>query len=73
MAVGRFDDAAAEKKLAIDLDPLASYFHAQAGWPYIFAGRYEEAIDLSLKAINMDPTAFAAHSTLGWLFVWSRR
>ena len=73
MAVGRFDDAIAERKLAIDLDPLASYFRAIAGWPYIFAGRLEEAIDLSLQAINMDPTAFAAHSTLGWSFVWSHR
>jgi tetratricopeptide (TPR) repeat protein len=54
---GRFDEAIAGFKRAIEFDPAspANYVYL-GGWGYQFAGRYDESIDQIKKALDMDPS-----------------
>ena len=63
-ALGRFDDAIAEGKRAVDLDPLSLVINTDLGVNYFFARRYDEAIAQLRKTIEMDPGYYFAHSNL---------
>jgi TolB-like protein/Flp pilus assembly protein TadD len=63
-ALGRFDDAIAEGKRAIELDPLSLVINTDLGVNYFFARRYDEAIAQLRKTIEMDPGYYFAHSNL---------
>lgn len=52
---GRFDEAIAERKRALEIDPLSLRSSAQLGWDYYIAGRYEEAIAQYGKTSELDP------------------
>jgi len=65
-ALGRFDDAIAEGKRAVDLDPLSLVINADLGTDYYFARRYDEAITQLRKTLEMDPGFYYAHVNLGW-------
>jgi TolB-like protein/Flp pilus assembly protein TadD len=64
-ALGRFDEAIAEGKRAIELDPLSLVNNADLGWILMEAGRYGEAISQLRKALEIDPTFYPAHYNLG--------
>jgi TolB-like protein/tetratricopeptide (TPR) repeat protein len=64
-ALGRFDDAIAEGKRAIELDPLSLVINADLGADYYFARRYDEAIAQLRKTLEMDPGYYYAYITLG--------
>ena len=64
-ALGRFDDAIAEGKRAIELDPLSLVINADLGADYYFARRYDEAIAQLRKTLEMDPGYYYAYVTLG--------
>jgi TolB-like protein/Flp pilus assembly protein TadD len=64
-AMGRFDDAIAEGKRAIELDPLSLVINADLGADYYFARRYDEAIAQLRKTLEMDPRYYYAYITLG--------
>jgi tetratricopeptide (TPR) repeat protein len=57
VATGRFDDAIAGFKRAVELDPAspANYVNL-GGWGYQFAGRYDESILQIKKGLDMDPS-----------------
>jgi TolB-like protein/Flp pilus assembly protein TadD len=64
-ATGRFNDAIAEGKRAVELDPLSLVINADLGVDYYYARRYDEAIAQLRKLLEMDPGYYFAYVTLG--------
>jgi len=64
-ALGRFDEAIAEEKRAIELEPLSPNNNTDLGWILIMARRYDDAIAQLRKAVEIDPTFYYAHVILG--------
>jgi adenylate cyclase len=62
--LGRFDEAIAEGKRAIELDPLSPIMNADQGVTLCFARRYAESIAQLQKALANDPTFAYAHQNL---------
>ncbi|HET8670970.1 MAG TPA: protein kinase, partial [Candidatus Saccharimonadales bacterium] len=62
-AVGRLDEAIAERKLCRDLDPLSPTATANVGYPYYFARQYDRAIEYYRKALELDPN-------YSWSYLW---
>src|SRR4029453_3578465 len=71
-ALGRFDDAIAEGKRAVELDPLSLVINADLGMNYNFARRYDEAIAQLRKTLEMDPGYYYAHVDLGQVLTAKR-
>jgi eukaryotic-like serine/threonine-protein kinase len=67
--VGRHEEAIAEAKRALELDPLSLIIQANLGGRYLRSGRYQEAIQECQKAIEMDPTFAVAHNCIGYAFL----
>jgi serine/threonine-protein kinase len=63
-ALGRFDEAIAEGKRAIELDPLSAVINTDLGYTLIYARRYDEAITQLRKALEIDRTFYYAHYIL---------
>src|SRR6185295_7192981 len=70
-ALGRFDEAIAEGKRAVDLDPLSLVINADLGI-YYYARRYDEAIRQLRKTLEMDPGYYYAHVNLGQVLMAKR-
>jgi TolB-like protein/Tfp pilus assembly protein PilF len=64
-AVGRFDEAIAEGKRAIELDPLSPVINSDLGETLVHARRYDEAVAQLRKTVEIDPTFYFAHYNLG--------
>jgi TolB-like protein/Tfp pilus assembly protein PilF/class 3 adenylate cyclase len=64
-AIGRFDEAIAEGKRAIELDPLSPIMNANLGEILLWAHRPDEAMAQFRKTLEIDPTFFYAHEVLG--------
>jgi TolB-like protein/Tfp pilus assembly protein PilF len=64
-ALGRFDEAIAEGKRAVELDPLSPVINSDLGWTLFMARRYDEAIAQFRKTLEIDPTFYLAHFGLG--------
>ena len=65
LALGRFDEAIAEGKRAVELDPLSPINNADLGQNLYIARRYDEAIAQLRKTLEIDPTFYYAHYNLG--------
>jgi TolB-like protein/Tfp pilus assembly protein PilF len=65
LALGRFEEAIAEGKRAIELDPLSPIINADLGQNLYNARRYDEAITQLRKTLEIDPTFYYAHYNLG--------
>jgi len=65
VSLGRFDEAVAEGKRAVELDPLSPIINADLGVTLYLARRYAEAIEQLRKTLVIDPTFFYAHYNLG--------
>jgi len=63
-ALGRFDDAIAEGKRAVELDPLSLVINADLGANYYYARRYDDAIAQLRRTIEMDPGYYFAYINL---------
>lgn len=63
---GRFEEAIAEVKRAIELDPLNITWNLALGWTYFNARRYDESIDQLKKTLELDPNHLYAQMELGW-------
>jgi tetratricopeptide (TPR) repeat protein len=68
LALGRFEEAIAEGKRAIELDPLSPIINADLGQILYGARRYDEAIAQLRKTLEIDPTFYYAHYNLGMAF-----
>jgi TolB-like protein/Flp pilus assembly protein TadD len=64
-ALGRFNEAIAEGKRAIELDPLSPIINSDLGETLYLARRYDEAIAQLRRAVEIDPTFWSAHELLG--------
>jgi TolB-like protein/Flp pilus assembly protein TadD len=67
-AVGRFEEAIAEGKRAVALDPLSSVMNIDLGETLYYARRYDEAIRQMRKGLELDPASVYAHYNLGMAF-----
>src|SRR6184192_538284 len=63
-ALGRFEDAIAEGKRAVELDPLSLVINTDLGSNYNYARRYDEAIEQLRKTLEMDAGFYIAHVVL---------
>ncbi|MCZ6820379.1 MAG: hypothetical protein O7G31_12935 [Calditrichaeota bacterium] len=66
----RFDEATAEIKRALELDPLSLIINAHLGWTYSFARHYDPAIEQLQKTIEMDQNFYIAHYHLGVAYIF---
>ena len=64
-AVGRHQEAIAESKRALELDPLSPIINAWLGWRYYFARQSDQAIGQFLKTVEIDENFAPAHLVLG--------
>ena len=64
-SLGRFDEALAEARRAIEIDPLSLISRAATGWFFYLVRRYDEAIAEAQKTLEMDPTFAFARRVLG--------
>ncbi len=64
-AVARFEEAIAEGKRAVSLDPLSSVMNVDLGETMYYARRYDDAVRQMRKGLDLDPTSSYAHYNLG--------
>jgi TolB-like protein/Tfp pilus assembly protein PilF len=64
-ALGRFEEAIAEGRHAVELDPLSPIINTDLGVTFLYARRYDEAAAQLRKTLEIDPTFFYAHFNLG--------
>jgi TolB-like protein/Flp pilus assembly protein TadD len=64
-ALGRFDDAIAEGKRAVELDPLSLVINTDLGVNYLYARCYDQAITQLRTTVEVDPSYYFAHVNLG--------
>jgi tetratricopeptide (TPR) repeat protein len=64
-ALGRSDEAIAEGKRAIELDPLSVVINTDLGTTLYYAHRFDECARQLRKTLEIDPTSFYAHFNLG--------
>ena len=62
---GRFDEAIAELRRALDLDPLSLSINANLGAAYHYARRFDEAILQHRRTLELDPGYVPGHYDLG--------
>lgn len=65
VALGRIEEAIAEGKRAVELDPLSPVINADLGTTYYYAHRFDESARQLRKTLEIDPTFFYAHHNLG--------
>lgn len=65
LALGRFEEAIAEGKRAVELDPFSPIINADLGMDLFCARRYDQAITQLRKTLEIDPTFYYAHYFLG--------
>jgi TolB-like protein/Flp pilus assembly protein TadD len=63
---GKFDNAIAEEKRAIEIDPVSPIIGAELGTVYTLARRYDEAITQLRNTAEMNPEFYWGHRFLGW-------
>jgi TolB-like protein/Tfp pilus assembly protein PilF len=65
IALGHVEEAIAEGKRSVELDPLSPIINADLGNTLYYARRYDEAIAQFRKALELDPTFSYTHYNLG--------
>jgi len=68
-ALGRHDEALAEAKRSLQIDPLAPMHNFRLARALYMARRYDEAIEQCKQMLEMDPSYPLAHWQLGQLYV----
>jgi DNA-binding SARP family transcriptional activator/TolB-like protein/Tfp pilus assembly protein PilF len=66
---GRFDDGIAQKRRAIELDPLSVNTSLGLGWMYFKARRYDEAIAQLQRTMELEPGYLYAHMEIAWAYL----
>jgi TolB-like protein/DNA-binding winged helix-turn-helix (wHTH) protein/Flp pilus assembly protein TadD len=55
MVAGRTQEAEAESRRALELDPLSPIMNVHLGWHYFYAHQYDQALDQFHKTLELDP------------------
>jgi len=63
-AMGRHDEALAENRRAIELDPLSLWINGALGGRLYWARRFDEAIGQCRKTLELDPAYYRARTCL---------
>ena len=67
--LGRHEEALAEIKRAVELDPLNLKYNDNLGQEYALGGRqYDLAVEQFKKVIEMDPSFASAHGNLAFIY-----
>ena len=66
---GRDEEAIAEARRALELDPLSLIINEALGNVFYFARQYDEAIEQLQKTLELDPNFPDAHYTLGQVYL----
>ncbi|MGB6475130.1 MAG: tetratricopeptide repeat protein [Candidatus Sulfotelmatobacter sp.] len=64
-AMGKLDDAIAERKKAVDLDPISPLLNSALAEAYYHARRFDVTIEESHKALELDPSYAIALVNIG--------
>jgi tetratricopeptide (TPR) repeat protein len=72
-AIGRFDEAVAERDRCRELQPIVPLSIADVGYPLYYAGRYEEALIHYQKSLEIDPNFSWGHLWIGQVYVQQRQ
>ena len=64
-AMGRSDDAIAERKKAVELDPISPLLNSALGEAYYHARRFDVTIEQNKKALELDPRYAIALVNIG--------
>jgi serine/threonine-protein kinase len=67
--MGRHEEAIAESKRAVELDPVAVLYLSDLGWVYYMAHQYDPAIEYFQRALELEPGAVDAFKGLGAVYV----
>jgi len=67
--LGRFDEAIAKDRKAIELDPLNPFFQMALSFFLYWACQYDDAIAQARKTLEMDPNSAISHVLLGLSFL----
>jgi len=68
MCQGKTEEAVAESRLALELDPTDYGMVEDLAWSYLIAGKHEEAKEQCQRAMAMSPQEYGPHLYLGWLY-----
>lgn len=60
-AMGRFEEAAREMRLAQDIDPLSLIANAALGWVWYYEGKHERAVAQFDRTLELNPNFELAH------------
>jgi len=71
--LGKHEEAIAEAKRALELDPLSLIIQANLGGRYLRAGRYAEAIQECQKVLDMDSNFVIGHDCVGFAYLQTGR
>ena len=69
MAMGRFEEAAAEINSAQQIDPLSLSINVSTGLPFYWSRRYDEAIEQFRRTLELDLSFPLSHVLLGQAYV----
>jgi TolB-like protein/DNA-binding winged helix-turn-helix (wHTH) protein/Flp pilus assembly protein TadD len=65
----RFEEGMAQRRLAVQLDPLSTVSHVSLGLQLARHRRYQEALASLNQALELDPNNADAHGALGWIYL----
>jgi tetratricopeptide (TPR) repeat protein len=72
-ALERFDDALAEIRRALELDPLSLVINTNLGWILSLSRQYPAAVEQLEKTIDLDSSFGLAHRRLGQVYEHMKR
>jgi tetratricopeptide (TPR) repeat protein len=72
-AMGRHEQAIAEAKRALELDPFSVAINGGLGDAFFYARKYDQAIEQMQKTVQMDPNFAAGHWDLGAAYMAKKR
>ena len=61
LSSGRQEEALAESKRALDLDPVSPIINLHLGWHYLYTKQYDRALEQLAKTLELDPNYALAH------------
>jgi TolB-like protein len=73
LIMGRQEEAVAEARLAVELEPLSASLSFHLGWSLYYIRAYDRALEQLEKALEVDPDFVWAHIFLAEVFAWKAR
>ena len=68
VAMGRFDEATAETRRSLELDPFSIFTIDFAQWTFLLARRYDLTVEQTRKSLELAPEFPWAHYNLGQVY-----